>query len=101
MTYGLYCLCSNNTVIDTTTITGVLQDALTLSTSSSGSLSYPLLTNRTIYIATIRSLIGIASAYSSKTLSFSIDYSPGYPIVNYSPIGAGNDYSLNVFVLVK
>lgn len=101
MSYGLYCLCSDGTVIDTSTITGVLQAALTLSTASSGVLSYPSLAGRTIFVTSIRSLIGIGAAYNNRNLNFSISYSSGYPVVSYSPVGSGTDYNLNVFILVK
>ena len=100
MTYGLYCLCNNGLVIDTPSNTGVVQQALTIYTSSSGTLSYPSLAGRTIFIQSIRAL-SKGSAFSNRSLSFNISYSSGYPIVTYSPIGSGVDFWLNVFILVK
>lgn len=101
MTYGLYCLCDNGLVIDTSTITGVLQSALQLSTGSTGSLSYPSLAGREVFVQYVRNLSGTGTAYSNRGLSFSISYGAGYPVISYSPIGSGADYSMNVYVLVK
>lgn len=101
MTYGLYCLCENNMVIDTSTITGVLQDALQISTASSGTLSYPSLAGRTIFVQTIRNLVGLGAAYANRALQFNISYTLGYPVVTYSPIGSGTDYIMTVYILVK
>lgn len=101
MSYGLYCLCANNLVVDTTTITGVLQAAVSISTASSGTLSYPSLAGRTIFVQGVRTLSGTGSAYSNRSLNFSISYSSGYPVVTYSPVGSGTDYPMNVFILVR
>lgn len=101
MSEGLYCVCDGGLIIDTSTITGVLRAAVTLSTANSGSLSYPDLAGRTIFVTSARSLIGIGSAYSNRHLSFSISYALGYPVVNYTPIGSDADLLLYVFVLVR
>ena len=101
MSSGLYCLCEGGLVIDTSTITGVLQQALTISTANSGTLSYPSLAGRTVFVATTRSLVGSGIAFSNRNLSFNIDYSSGYPVITYSPIGSGTNLDLNVYVLVK
>lgn len=101
MTYGLYCVCEGNLVIDTTTVTGVLRDFRILSSESSGTLSYPDLAGRTIYVASTRGLAGQASAYSPRTLNVSISYSAGYPIVTYSPSGSGTSTLLNLYIIVE
>lgn len=101
MSFGIYCLCEGGLVIDTSTITGVLQQALQISTASSGILSYPSLAGRTIFIQYVRNLTGAGTAYQNRALNFIIDYSAGYPIVNYSPVGSGSDYNMNVYVLVR
>lgn len=101
MTYGLYCLCANGMVVDTTTITGVLQEALSLSTGSSGTLSYPSLAGRTIFIQTTRAVTASGGIFNNRSLRFDISYTAGYPIVTYSPVGSGGNYMLNVYVMVK
>jgi len=101
MSIGLYCVCENNMIIDTSTITGVLQDALQISTANSGSLSYPSLAGRTIFVQAVRNLSDIGSAYSNRGLQFNINYSLGYPEITYVPVGSGNNYMMTVYVLVK
>lgn len=101
MSYGLYALCENGMVIDTTTITGVLQEALSLSTASSGTLSYPSLAGRTMFIQTTRAVTASGGIFNNRGLRFDISYSAGYPIITYSPVGSGADYLMNVFVMVK
>lgn len=101
MSTGLYCLCENNMVIDTSTITGVLQDALQISTANSGTLSYPSLAGRTIFVQTVRNLLAIGSAYANRALQFNVSYASGYPVVTYSPIGSGSNYIMTVYILVK
>lgn len=101
MTYGLKAVCVNNLLINTSTITGVLRQALQLSTASSGTLSYPDLAGRTIYVTYVRNLVGSGSAFVNRSLNFSIDYSSGYPVVTYTPIGSGSNVTLNVYVLIK
>lgn len=101
MSFGLYCLCENGKVIDTSTITGVLQAALVLSTGASGTLSYPSLAGRTVFVFSIRNLTAAGSAYRNRSLRFDVSYLNGYPEISYSPIGSGADYLMNVFVLVK
>lgn len=101
MSYGLYCLCDSGLVIDTTTITGVLRSATILSSSSSGTLSYPDLAGRTIDVGMSRSMSATGAAFSNKSLGFSISYSSGYPQVSYFPIGSGSDINILLYVIVR
>lgn len=101
MSYGLYAICANGMVVDTGTITGVLQEALSLSTGSSGTLSYPSLAGRTIFVQTTRAVTASGGVYNNRGLRFDISYAAGYPVVTYSPVGSGGDYMMNVYVLVK
>jgi hypothetical protein len=101
MTTGLLAVCEGNIVINTSTVTGVLRDFMILSSESSGTLSYPDLAGRTIYTASARGLAGQASAYSPRTLSISVSYSSGFPVVTYSPTGSGTATLLNLYIIVE
>lgn len=101
MTQGLYCLCENGMVINTSTTTGVLRAALTIATANSGTLSYPDLAGRTVFVQQVRGSSTLGGNYSSRALNFTINYGAGYPVISYSPTGtAGEHYFMHVYILV-
>jgi hypothetical protein len=101
MSYGLVCVCKDNLVINTSTVTGVLRDFFVLSSEVSGSIPYPDLAGRTVYAATARGLSGSGSAFRTRTLSVTVSYGLGYPVVAYSPTGSGPGTLVNLYVIVE
>jgi hypothetical protein len=101
MSYGLVCVCEGNLVINTSTVTGVLLDFVILSSEVSGSISYPSMAGRKIYASTTRGIAGQASAYSPRTLSITISYGSGFPVLTYSPTGSGAAILVNLYVIVE
>jgi hypothetical protein len=98
MSFGIQILTDYNQLIDTSTFPCSIYEIFTVSGGSSGTKNYPELAGFTIYAGIDK--IGFADPKTQSGVS--INYSSGYPQLNWAPVSSSAPAGTNtILVIIK